>query len=276
MPTLKIHQIYYSADSRAGLDAGFLPLDNMRNERPDWREYWPIRSFLLGQSLDPDGFYGFFSPKFGAKTKLDSGAVIEFVAQQVGEADVILFSPFFDQIAYPINIFEQGAMQHADSMPAFRECASMVAPGIDFDDLVMCSANTVFCNFFVARAAFWKEWLDKCELIFRFAEEGQTDLARRLNRNTNHDGGGVPEKVFVIERIASLMLAAGTPWSVKAYNPFGLPWSGAQIAKFRLEMAFLDALKVAYLKEGHPQYLDAFHRLRQVVNQWLSAPSPEG
>lgn len=276
MHPIKIHQIYYSADTRHGLDAGFMPLDNMRNQRPDWREYWPIRNYLQSRSLDPAAFYGFFSPKFGSKTLLDSRAVIDFVARRSSDADVILFSPFFDQMAYPINIFEQGAMQHADTMPVFRDCALMVAPDIDFDGLVMSSTNTVFCNFFVARATFWEAWLDICESIFRLAEEGKTDLARKLNANTGHDGGGVPRKVFVIERIASLMLAAGTQWRARAYNPFALPWSGARIANFRLEMAFLDALKVAYLKEGHPQYLDAFHRLRQVVNQWLSAPSPEG
>ena len=39
-------------------------LDNLRNERPDWREYWPIRRFLLEGTPDPDAFYGFFSPRF--------------------------------------------------------------------------------------------------------------------------------------------------------------------------------------------------------------------
>ena len=274
MSEVLIHQIYYSRETRDALDKGFIGLDNMKNERPDWREYWPIRNYLLNSPLSGDGYYGFFSPKFGAKTNLDSAAVLDFIADQAGSSDVVLFSPFFDQIAYPVNIFEQGALQHADTMRTFRECALIVAPGIDFEALVMDSTNTVFCNFFVAKPSFWKTWLEKCELIFRIAEEGATDLARRLNAVTAHDGNGVPTKVFVLERIASLILSTEKHWKVKSYNPLSLPWSNATISKFKVEMAFLDALKIAHASQGHPQYLDAFHELRRVIDQWLQEKTP--
>ena len=89
MPEPKLYQIYYSEQSRAQLDPGFLPLDNSANERPDWREYWPIRRFLLDNPLDPQTYYGFFSPKFREKTGLDAAAVQRFIEQQDGAADVI-------------------------------------------------------------------------------------------------------------------------------------------------------------------------------------------
>jgi len=50
-PRTHIFQIYYSNATREALDPGFVPLDNIRNERPDWREYWPIRRHLLNNSL---------------------------------------------------------------------------------------------------------------------------------------------------------------------------------------------------------------------------------
>lgn len=270
MPQAFIHQIFYSPETRDSLAPGFAGLDNLRNERPDWREYWPIRKFLLAGRLRDDAYYGFFSPKFGAKTGLDPARVIEFVEQDAGASDVLLFSPFFDQIAYPINIFEQGAMQHADTLRTFRQAALCAVPGVDFDSLVMDSTNTVFCNFFVARPVFWRRWLDLCERIFSIAEKGGTDFGRRLNENTSHDGGGAPTKVFVIERIASLMLATGKEWRAKAFNPQALPWSGSALCQFPLEMAFLDALKIAYARQGHPQYLDAFHRLRGLLSESLA------
>jgi hypothetical protein len=272
MTEIHIQQVYYSAQTRDARDPGFVGLDNMDNPRPDWREYWPIRRFLLHAPMNDAGWYGFFSPKFSAKTGLDSGAVLKFVRAHASDSDVILFSPFFDQIAYPLNIFEQGAMQHPDTLVTFRECALLASPGIDFEALVMDSTNTVFCNYFVAKPAFWREWLAKCELLFGLAEAGTSDLAKRLNASTSHDGGGVPTKVFVIERIASLMLATEKRWKAKAYNAMSLPWSNAPTAKFQLEMAFLDALKIAYASQGHPQYLNAFHSLRQVVSQWMAPP----
>ena len=274
MPQAHIFQIYYSIPTLESRDPGFAGLDNLDNPRPDWREYWPIRKFLMSTQLLEDTCYGFFSPKFGAKTGLDAAQVLEFVAKHAADSDVILFSPFYDQMAYPLNVFEQGALQHAHTLATFRECVQLVSPDVDFDRLVMDSTNTVFCNYFVAKPAFWRAWLAKCEQLFAIAEAGSTDLAGRLNAATNHDGGGVPTKVFVIERLASLMLATERRWTACAFNPMGLPWSQSPLSRFRLEMAFLDSLKIAYAAEGRPQYLEAFHELRQILNESLQ-PQPQ-
>jgi hypothetical protein len=70
MADTRICQIFYDQKTRDALDPGCIPLDNLANERPDWREYWPMREFLLGETLVEDRYYGFFSPKFGQKTNL--------------------------------------------------------------------------------------------------------------------------------------------------------------------------------------------------------------
>lgn len=269
-----LHQIYYSAETKTALDPGFIGLDNTANERPDWREYWPIRTFLRTTPLREGAFYGFFSPKFKAKTGLGSESVLEFVRRHGESADVVAFSPFFDQMAYPLNIFEQGAMQHGGTMATFRESALAIATGIDLDALVMDSTNTVFCNFFAARPAFWRKWLENCERIFAIAEKGGSARADRLNADTSHDGRGVPAKVFVIERVASLMLSTQDHWKTKVCNPLSLPWSGSPLGRFRLDLTFMDALKIAYRSQGHPQYLAAFHELRKLVDQALQDPQP--
>src|SRR4051812_6556887 len=65
-----VYQVVYSDSTRAALDPVLLALDNSANQRPDWREYHPIRSFLLHAPLDEQRFYGFLSPKFSLKTAL--------------------------------------------------------------------------------------------------------------------------------------------------------------------------------------------------------------
>ena len=190
----------------------------MSNERPDWREYWPIRRHLLNEPLVAGDFYGFFSPRFRAKTGLGSNTVFDFIRRNADASDVFLFSPFFDQSACNLNIFEQGALHGI--INTFRECISKIAPQVDFDALVMDSRTTVFCNFFVAKPKFWLEWLALCEIIFAIAEAGDTDLGKSLNSETDHRGGHAPAKVFVIERIASLMLSSQEGWQPSRSSPW--------------------------------------------------------
>jgi hypothetical protein len=262
---MHLHQIYYSEQTRLEVDHGFIGLDNLANERPDWREYWPIRNYLLSNRLDEGDYYGFFSPKFKAKTGLDADQVKSFVSAYAGEAQVFIFSPYFDLSAFPLNIFEQGASQHGGTMEAFRGSVSLLDPSVDLATLVMDSRNTVFCNFIVAKPAFWVAWLKNCERLFAMAEAGSTSLAAALNANTDHDGSGVPAKVFVIERIASLMLSTQQHWKVRAFNPTLLPYSTAKVADFRNELIRMDALKIAYATQGYAQFLVMYAQVRQEI-----------
>jgi hypothetical protein len=271
MPEAYLYQICYSPQTRADIDPGFEPLDNMANERPDWREYWPIRNFLLGMRLQPDSYYGFFSPKFRLKTTLDASAVRSFIRERGEEADVLSFSPYFDQMALPRNIIDQAIGLYGEFSDTLLRCASLVVPEFRIDQCVMTSLNTIYCNFFVARPPFWAEWLRKCELIFELAEDSSTPLARDLNRVVSHGTGTAPTKVFVIERLASLLLWSQPQWRVKAFDPLSLPMS----CKASLpELIVLDSLKLAFTQTGIPQYLAMFTQLRERSAQRLSTATP--
>lgn len=281
MAKAEIHQIFYSEATRARLDPGFIGLDNLANERPDWREYWPIRRFLLGHTLKPDTYYGFFSSKFGAKTGLSSTAVHELIDRHGADADVITFSPYLEHIAVYLNIIEQAAACHGQ-IETFRECAAMVAPEFRIDRCVMTSLDTVFCNFFVAKPQFWSEWLGHAERLFEIAESGSTPLAQALNsvityvvvepngtsagsaaqpHVTLHPVPNVQTKVFVIERLASLLLWSNRRWRIKSFNHMtSSPGAPATPDHF-----VLDALKIAYAQTGAGPYLDTFSKLRRQI-----------
>ncbi len=263
VPGLHIYQIYYSQESRRSLDPGFIPLDNLDNERPDWREYWPIRKFLLDTALVDTDYYGFLSPKFRAKTHLDSATLHEFVHRHAPAADVLLFSPFFDQSAFYLNCLENCTVAHASLNEAlWRQCTSLISPGFNAFGAVMCSANTVFCNYLVAKGTFWRSWLQKCELIFRAAEGHSGELAELLNAVIAHGGGSAPAKVFIIERVASVLLASERGWNVTAYNPMGME---RVEQRFGSELIMMDALKLAYSVQGYEQYMQAFFQVRQFI-----------
>jgi hypothetical protein len=255
-----VYQIFYSEQTRVDNDQGFLQLDNMTNERPDWREYWPIRNFLLSNTLDEEAYYGFFSPKFKSKTNLGSDDVYRFIASS--DADVILFSPFFDQSAFALNVFEQAAIQHHGISPVLDASFKVLAPEVNINQLVMSSRDTVFCNYFVAKKPFWETWLAHCEAIYALAERGDTLLAEQLNDSTNHDGGQAPTKVFVIERIVSFLLAISKGWDVHVLNPIPLPCAAPALSQYIPQLCELDALKIAFSVHQFPEYITAFNKKR--------------
>ncbi|HEY0800529.1 MAG TPA: hypothetical protein VGD54_06775, partial [Steroidobacteraceae bacterium] len=106
------YQILNHYTSAQELDPGFDVLDNSANERPDWYEYWPIRRFLLNESLDENAFYGFLSPKFKLKTNLSAAEVCDFIRASDPATEVVLFSPSIHNSAFFLNVFEHGNAEH--------------------------------------------------------------------------------------------------------------------------------------------------------------------
>ncbi|MGH8326640.1 MAG: glycosyltransferase, partial [Steroidobacteraceae bacterium] len=197
------------------------------------------------------------------------------------------FSPFFQHIALFTNIVEQAVVCHGLS-DTFKQCAALIAPRFEVERSVMTSLDTIYSNFFVAGREFWAEWLRQAERLFAIAEEGSSPLAQALNAvvpyvvyKTNdppskdgsqgavefHNVPGVPAKVFVIERLASLLLWSSPRWRVKS---FAHPTEATSP-----DLVVLDALKITYARCGAEPYLETFRKLRSgILSRHLPGLNP--
>lgn len=261
---MHLFQIFYDAATRATLDPGFEPLDNSANERPDWYEYWPIRRYLASRRLEPSAHYGFLSPLFFSKTGLRGRQVSEFVAQ-AGDADVVTFSPHPCHGAVFYNVFEQGANCFPGFLEVATRCLAEVAPGVSLERVVNDSRNTVYSNYFAAKPAFWEAWKAVFERLCAHAESASSPLYEPLNRPVAYakdDGAAKPAqmKIFVMERIASLLLAT-RGFAVRNYPPFAMPVSAPFVGRVP-ELVALDALKIAYAQTGETVYLEQYAERR--------------
>lgn len=307
-------------------------MDNSLNPRPDWFEYWPIRSTLpetLEEMADED-YLGFFSPRFFEKTGLTAQDLREFAALHGNESDILLFSPQPDISAFFVNVFAGEDFFNPGFFPASQSVLATIGVATDLSNLVTDSRNTVFSNYFLARPCFWHQWFALTEKIFLLAESemssatesgisedlGQAVMASTTPRvstgltakispgnapdppqcqresetgaveappkqvakdpsaasflpsnatltvPTNY-GNGAQRKVFLIERIATLMIAASIPhtWKAKAYEPFRLAWS-AHFAHSQEEAVLCDALKIAFQATGFSSFAGKYHGLR--------------
>ena len=273
MFSVRLFHLAYNQTTFDATPEGFEVLDNRDNPRPDWYEYWPIRQCLLqGQFADCE-LLGFFSPRFSAKTGLNAIDLKEFIAdaarsegiegelqQDLLKRRVYTFCPqaevvgIFRNPFFAEDFFTEGFLQVSQAVIDWFEWE------YDLTRLLTDSRNTVFSNFFIAPGAFWKEWLSLTEQIFQLCEnEPRRPEAIPLLRRTNYPGA--PQiKVFLIERVATLLLADSSKWQTLPYNPFRLGQS-AVFANYRNEALACDALKLAYASTGRTEYLQVFAQI---------------
>jgi hypothetical protein len=260
-----LFHIAYNEQTRDAMPTGYKMLDNMAHERDDWREYWPIRRFLLaglaGQGLDETAYYGFFSPRFIEKTGLGHAHVLQFIRNAKPDVDVITFSPQPDMGAFFLNIFEQEELFQPGFIAASEAFLASVGVSVKLGTLVMDSRQIVFSNYFVARPTFWRAWLETCEALFAVCEGQTSPLQEALVYATAYPGS-VQRKVFLMERIASLLLTVNPAWRVAAYNTFDCAWSASRLNQFKLEAVLSDALKIAMREQGFADYFNAFSQIR--------------
>ena len=262
----QLYQIAYDERSRALVQAsGFRLLDNMAGERPDWYEYWPIRRFLATQVLEDDTWYGFVSPRFGEKTGLGPREVEAVIAGHCAAGampDVVLFSPQPDMGAFFLNVFEQGELFH----PGFLKVAQAVVESLGIDvplaTHVTDARQIVYSNYFFARKPFWQAWFRLTEAIFAMAEDPANPLGQALSEATSYPGQA-QQKVFMIERVASLMLATQPQWRPASADTFTFAWSSFEAFNRDRDLAVVsDALKMAYRDHPWPEYIKAFENIR--------------
>ena len=261
----QIYQICYSEETLINLPDGFLALDNSENMRPDWREYWPIRKFLLNNYLSDDILYGFLSPKFASKTLLDHSGIQKFIFESYNNEDVVSFSPFWDMVSIFKNIFEQGDFFHPGLARTCQNFCNHYVANLNTINAITHSQNTIFCNYFLAKKNFWEEWLDLGEKLFLCAENNTSHLAEELNKTTSYGIEQLPMKIFVQERIATIALLANSNISCLAYNPFNTGPSTTPFNQFLDEAVISDSLKISYSKTNHPLYLNQFGVVREEI-----------
>lgn len=262
---IRAFQIFFNENTRGLVDRDFEPLDNSKNERPDWFEYWPIRNYLSENDLD-DAYYGFLSTNFRNKTLLTGARVKDFL-RQAGDADVVTFSPFPCHAACFVNVFEQGDFFHEGLFDVAAHFFQEVDPAVNLEQLVTHSRNTVFCNFFFAKPKFWRAWKNIFDRLFELAETRSSALYSALNRELEYSKGDsiadvkpVQMKIFIMERAVSFLLAANT-FTTLNFPPFEIPVSN-DFDGNQPSIVMYDALKVAFSKTGDPYYLHLFKQLR--------------
>jgi hypothetical protein len=109
----------------------------------------------------------------------------------------------------------------------------------------------------IGKPRFWRAWLDITEQLFTIAESATDPLGAELRKPASYRRRReVPMKIFIMERIATWILARGAGFVARAADPFA-----ARARMYKLPAAIVcDALKIAYVTNGQKaEYKDLFH-----------------
>ena len=208
-----------------------------------------------------DCWYGFFSPRFPEKIGLSHAQVQDFIRSSPPATDVVTFSPQPDMGAFFLNVFEQNEVFDPGFLPAseaFLASIGMVhTAGGAGNGFAANRIQQLFCRAagILARLAGFERKV-VCGMR-RARKHVETSLLPR-----HHLHGAVQRKVFLMERIASLLLTVNPAWKVRAYNTFACAWSASKLGDNKQDAVISDALKMAIREQGYPQYLSAFAAIR--------------
>lgn len=263
------YQIYYDEKSFQQVQPGFIPLDNSKNERPDWFELWVILNFLRHNTLEDDAWYGFVSPKFTEKTGFTADYVLKTLSYLGPNVDVALFSPAWDQIAFYLNPWEQGDVWHPGLMELSQTFVNHAGISADLSTLVTDSSCSLFSNYMFATKRFWMIWRDLAEQCFVFFESGK-DTQIGFSEDTSYglSINRYPMKTFVQERIAPLILAThdfktATPDQSSTRPIFSRLFPENFHTRRLLQTC--DLMKRMYRQTQEVEYLQMYWRLRNQI-----------
>lgn len=262
---VNIFQIFHDERTREQMNAGFEALDNTASPKPDWHEYWAIRSFFLSHSVDENEYYGFVSADFESKTSLNAEAVHTFIHDNPGH-EVYTFAPFIANTSCYLNVFEQGNRIHPGFIEAAEAYLREIPFGIDLRTLVMDSRSFVLGNYIVAKPSFWQTWFALTEKLFELFERSDSAFRRCVDSTAVCD---LPVDIrgLLIDRIAALVLSLCPDIKVCAFNASATPEPGSVYQPYEQQLSFLDDLKAGYLQTEDKTYLNSFHELRGAVLQ---------
>jgi len=201
----KIFQICFEPNQISQVDPLLTPFDNIKNERPELREFHSFNRIIDEGFVDDLDAWGVFGPRWQDKMRHSSQVIVDAINDNPN-ADVWIFNHARVQDAFTYNVWEQGEYFHK----GIREVttAALKAGGYDTTTLeVVMTDATCYCSYFVATKAFWLDYIDFVKDVKKHLESLTGREAEIYHGSANY--GRDPNLnlfPFIVERLFSTFL----------------------------------------------------------------------
>lgn len=266
----KIFQPYYKEHQLQVLCYKyFTPYNNLKNDRPELREYHIFKEAIAtGKTADLDA-WGFFSWSWEEKTRTNPKDFVDWMNANPGN-DVYLINHGRVQEALSLNIWEQGEWFHPKIAEATQSILATMGYNINLLATPMTRNNYCFCSNFIATKEFWKDYLEFVDEFIMALEDcdPKTKIIVKGNANYTKDSS-LDYFPFIIERLFSTYLLLNE----KKYKVAAFPYIYDVYHKYLASLEYKDVFSflnaLSLLKQSGVTLKDAlimdkWHELRKV------------
>ena len=215
---LTIFEAFVNDAQRSLLSGVGEPFFAGTNTGKDQREYELFKE-LFRQRQGNDEPWGLLSWKFNAKSRATVAEFSRFARQQFERgADCVFINPLIGFEALFASVWEPWAAGEEDNKKLFDLLIELTAGQVSayMPRNVFC-----FCNYFVARPAFWSAYFAYVDdVIERLGERTrqQADLDVIYQADVGYRGvPGLTRRVFIIERLFSTFLSKASGAKIVPY-----------------------------------------------------------
>ena len=201
---LRLFHIFYDQTTKESIPNGFKALDNC-NGPSMFREGFPILKHLNENNFDEDDYFGFFSPKFHAKTNLNASDIYQMIEEDDRQSDVYLFTGHWNIAAMYTNVWVQGNRCHEGMLDICQDLADAAGYNLNLKSSITTLDQAVFSHFLVAKPKFWDEWKRVVSIYFNMICENP----RLGSKHVNYRNTVMSIHPFVIERVPTMILLGG-------------------------------------------------------------------
>ncbi|MDJ0610071.1 MAG: hypothetical protein QNJ67_13935 [Kiloniellales bacterium] len=212
-----IYQIHYKPALRRYLDPAFIPYENFKNERPEWREFHIFRKEWLAGTMDRHSYTGFFSWKFRQKAQIEGQSLLDFARANRG-ADCYFLNPFpFALIEYQ-NVWLQGEYCHPGLIATTEEIFRKLGYNTQLSQEIHGSDVACYCNFWFATPKFWNAYMKFCLPVYDYIENKASEEERSVlwaQADKKSDATMVP---YIFERLFTQFISTEPPFEVRPFS----------------------------------------------------------
>lgn len=271
---MKLHQIWYLDEQEPELDPNLLSWDNRENLRPEWCEYWIIRQAAQEFEKNFGELTGFFSWRYRQKLNIEFSQIKGFIEAYPG-GDCYIFSPAVFQVAYYLNVWQQGEHWHPGITHKAQAMLQALGYDIDLKNSIDHHLTTAYCNYWIASRPFWVKYLKFMDGVFHYIESARVNDQNSLWGVVHGSNGSdshvqfLPIIPFLVERLFSVFVKLHPEFKIIAWQfPPDVMQSRTQGAAGIVPMA--DWCKYLAAETKDEKYLRLFAALQAEMQKALT------